>query len=108
MITNYITICRIKFAHEFTPLPEGARLARKDRAQKRNEDATVDIQSGVPFEPSYIYTILKNTSSPGVFSVEGRQEDAEEFLSCLLNGISDEMLEVSVFSNLFLTVFHLL
>ena len=23
--------------------------------------------------------------------IEGRQEDAEEFLTCLLNGISDEM-----------------
>ncbi|XP_016839579.1 ubiquitin carboxyl-terminal hydrolase 10 isoform X1 [Nasonia vitripennis] len=89
----------IKFAREFTPLSEGARLARKDRAQKRNEDAVVDIQSGVPFEPSYIYTILKNTSSSGVFSVEGRQEDAEEFLSCLLNGISDEMLELMKLAN---------
>lgn len=54
------------------------------------------------FEPSYVYTMLKNTSAAGVFSVEGRQEDAEEFLSCLLNGINDEMLEVR-FSTLFLT-----
>ncbi|XP_011498862.1 PREDICTED: ubiquitin carboxyl-terminal hydrolase 10-B [Ceratosolen solmsi marchali] len=89
----------IKFVREFTPLSEAARLARKDRAQKRNEDAAADIQSGVPFEPSYIYTILKNTSSAGVFSVEGRQEDAEEFLSCLLNGISDEMLELMKLAN---------
>ncbi len=26
--------------------------------------------------------------------VEGRQEDAEEFLTCLLNGLSDEMTEI--------------
>jgi len=31
------------------------------------------------------------------FKVEGRQEDAEEFLSCLLNGLHDEMFEVSLF-----------
>ncbi|XP_017767311.1 PREDICTED: ubiquitin carboxyl-terminal hydrolase 10-like [Eufriesea mexicana] len=84
----------IKFVHEFTPLSDGARLARKDRANKRGEDTVVDIQSGVAFEPFYVYTMLKNTSAAGVFSVEGRQEDAEEFLSCLLNGINDEMLEL--------------
>lgn len=82
--------------NEFSPLSDGARQPRKDRGHKRNEDAVVEVQSGVPFEPSYIYGILKSTSSPGVFSVEGRQEDAEEFLSCLLNGISDEMLEVTI------------
>ncbi|KAK1127021.1 hypothetical protein K0M31_004635 [Melipona bicolor] len=84
----------IKFVHEFTPLSDGARLARKERANKRGEDTIVDIQCGVAFEPFYVYTMLKNMSAAGVFSVEGRQEDAEEFLSCLLNGINDEMLEL--------------
>ncbi|KAG7199141.1 hypothetical protein KM043_018032 [Ampulex compressa] len=84
----------VKFVREFTPLSDGARLARKDRVHKRGEDSVVDIQCGVAFEPSYVYTMLKNTSAAGVFSVEGRQEDAEEFLSCLLNGINDEMLEL--------------
>ncbi len=28
------------------------------------------------------------------FKVEGRQEDAEEFLSCLLNGLHDEMIDI--------------
>ena len=87
-------LCRVKFVHEFTPLSDGARLARKERANKRGEDTIVDIQCGVAFEPFYVYTMLKNMSAAGVFSVEGRQEDAEEFLSCLLNGINDEMLEV--------------
>lgn len=82
----------MRFVREFQPLSENARLNRKDRTQKRNDNAPVDIQCGVPFEPVYVYTMLKNTSS--VFSVEGRQEDAEEFLSCLLNGICDEMLEL--------------
>ncbi|KAK0079937.1 hypothetical protein PV325_000624 [Microctonus aethiopoides] len=85
----------VRFVNEFDPLPEGQRLPRKDlRAQKKSEDVATDIQAGVAFEPSYVYTMLKNASCAGVFSVEGRQEDAEEFLSCLLNGISDEMLEL--------------
>ncbi|XP_072765297.1 uncharacterized protein Usp10 [Anoplolepis gracilipes] len=85
----------VKFVREFTPLAEAARMPRKDRVHnKKGEDTVIDIHSGVAFEPSYIYTMLKHTSAAGAFSVEGRQEDAEEFLSCLLNGINDEMLEL--------------
>ncbi|XP_012233401.1 ubiquitin carboxyl-terminal hydrolase 10 [Linepithema humile] len=86
----------VRFVHEFTPLAEAARMPRKDRKDhnKRGEDTALDIYSGVAFEPSYIYETLKNTSAAGAFSVEGRQEDAEECLSCLLNGINDEMLEL--------------
>lgn len=72
-------------------------MPRKDRIHKRGEDV-IDIYSGVAFEPSYVYTMLKHTSAAGAFSVEGRQEDAEEFLSCLLNGINDEMLEVCIYT----------
>lgn len=90
-----ISFSRVKFVHEFTPLSEGARQThRKDRNNKRNEDAMVDIQSGVPFEPVYMYSIFKNSTSAGAFLEEGRQQDAEEFLSFLLNGISEEMLKV--------------
>jgi ubiquitin carboxyl-terminal hydrolase 10 len=34
------------------------------------------------------------------FKVEGRQEDAEEFLSCLLNGLHDEMIDIVKATNL--------
>jgi len=44
--------------------------------------------TGPAFEPSYVYKILPAFE-------EGRQEDAEEFMSYLLNGINDEMIEVS-------------
>ncbi|XP_039311593.1 ubiquitin carboxyl-terminal hydrolase 10 [Solenopsis invicta] len=84
----------VKFVREFSPLTEAARMPRKDRVHKRGEDTVMDIYSGIAFEPSYVYTMLKNASAAGAFSVEGRQEDAEEFLSCLLNGINDEMLEL--------------
>lgn len=81
-------------------MTEAARMPRKDRVHKRGEDTVMDIHNGVAFEPSYVYTMLKHASAAGGFSVEGRQEDAEEFLSCLLNGINDEMLEVYIFYSL--------
>jgi ubiquitin carboxyl-terminal hydrolase 10 len=44
-----------------------------------------------------MYKMLSKIRSE-TFKVEGRQEDAEEFLSCLLNGLHDEMIEVMKFS----------
>ncbi|XP_008554104.1 ubiquitin carboxyl-terminal hydrolase 10-A [Microplitis demolitor] len=85
----------IRFINEFSPVSEDARLQRKDlRAQKNNESTANDIRMGIAFEPSYVYTMFKNSPSARGFSIDGRQEDAEEFLSCLLNSISEEMLEL--------------
>ncbi|XP_046422094.1 ubiquitin carboxyl-terminal hydrolase 10 [Neodiprion fabricii] len=92
--SNNLITNMIRFVHEFSPLAAGARLPRKDKTHKCADETVVNVQSGIAFEPTYVYTMLKNTSCASVFSVEGRQEDAEEFLSCLLNGISDEMLEM--------------
>ncbi|XP_033118074.1 ubiquitin carboxyl-terminal hydrolase 10-like isoform X3 [Anneissia japonica] len=49
-----------------------------------------DIQTGSTFEPVQVYQMLSRAKTS--FSVEGRQEDAEEFLGCLLNGMHEEML----------------
>jgi len=58
---------------------------KKDRNRKRE-----DIVTGVSFGPNYVYKMLLELE--GTFKVvEGRQEDAEEFLTCLLNGLSEEM-----------------
>lgn len=81
---------------EFNPLPASARLKRADRAarSKEGEGAAVqyDIPTGPAFEPTCVYRMLSVIRTDTM--VEGRQEDAEEFLSCLLNGLNDEMLEV--------------
>lgn len=48
---------------------------------------------GANLEPIGIRRCLGHLDG-NTFKVEGRQEDAEEFLSHLLNGLHDEMLKV--------------
>ncbi|XP_039256787.2 ubiquitin carboxyl-terminal hydrolase 10-like [Styela clava] len=50
---------------------------------------------GPSHEPEYIYKMLSTIKSK--LSERGRQEDAEEFLSCVLNGLHEEMLKVTEF-----------
>ena len=82
------------FIKEFQPLPAGQRVSRRvDKTQK--QDPNVLINCDIPFEPIYFHKMLNGMRSD-TFVVEGRQEDAEEFLCCLLNGMNDEMLEVFI------------
>ena len=50
------------------------------------------------FEHTRIELLRRRKIRSETFQVEGRQEDAEEFLSCLLDGLHDEMIEVMKFS----------
>lgn len=81
-----------KFVREFKHLPAAQRVSRRtEKNQKQDPNCLIDCD--LPFEPYYIYKMLNGIRSD-TFVVEGRQEDAEEFLGCLLNGLNDEMLEV--------------
>lgn len=82
-------MCR--FVKEFQHLPAGLRVRRHDKNQKKDQGVSIDYD--LPFEPSWMYKVLNGIRSDS-FLVEGRQEDAEEFLGCLLNGLNDEMLEL--------------
>ena len=77
-------IFRIEFVDQFEVVP--VRIG-KDRSSKKEEP-----NFGTSFEPSSIYKMLSKIRSE-TFKVEGRQEDAEEFLSCILNGLHDEMID---------------
>lgn len=77
------------------PLSPTSRLRDRKEKALRKDDGSIEVQCGAPFEPSYIYKMLNSIRSD-TFKVEGRQEDAEEFLGCLLNALNDEMLEVNV------------
>lgn len=87
----------MKFVNEFQPLPAQSRIGRKEKAL-RKDDASIDVQTGNAFEPIYIYKMLSSIHS-NTFKVEGLQEDAEEFLSCLLNALHDEMQQVFMLTN---------
>ncbi|XP_071479256.1 ubiquitin carboxyl-terminal hydrolase 10-A-like [Diadema antillarum] len=60
--------------------------------------ATADIRPGMPFEPTIIYQML-SVAQTSLAVKQGRQEDAEEFLSCLLNGLHDEMTSLIQLAN---------
>lgn len=79
---------RVQFIGEFQQLSvKNGRTQQQRQATSVATQETPDV--GPAFEPSYIYKILPSFE-------EGRQEDAEEFMSYLLNGINDEMIEVSL------------
>lgn len=83
-----------RLVKEFHHLPAGQRVGRRANKSQKKEQNCISINCDVPFEPKWIHKMLNGKRSDS-FVVEGRQEDAEEFLGCLLNGLNDEMLDVS-------------
>jgi len=67
-------------------------LSKTDKGNNHGKKV-IDIHSDTAFEPSYLHTTFRDITN---FCYNGQQEDAEKFLSRLLNGIDDEMLEVYI------------
>lgn len=98
------------FITEFKALPPNAALNRAQKQQLQQQgqqhsnstngqqqqiqqNNTQPLTCDTAFEPKWMYRALNGVRND-TFQVEGRQEDAEEFLGCLLNGLNDEMLEL--------------
>ncbi|XP_018111986.1 ubiquitin carboxyl-terminal hydrolase 10-B isoform X1 [Xenopus laevis] len=75
----------VRLMNEFTNMP----ILPKAK-QAPGEKVIKDIRPGAPFEPTYIYRLL--TVFKSSLSEKGRQEDAEEYLGFILNGLHEEML----------------
>ncbi|XP_078066722.1 ubiquitin carboxyl-terminal hydrolase 10 [Mustelus asterias] len=75
----------VRLMNEFCtmPVPSKPKPGTGDKTVK-------DIRTGIPFEPTYIYRVLTVIKSS--LSEKGRQEDAEEYLGFILNGLHEEML----------------
>ncbi|EYU42964.1 hypothetical protein MIMGU_mgv1a004286mg [Erythranthe guttata] len=81
-----------EFVGEFE-LVGGPNLKKKD---------TVELESGRPFRPSMFEGVLKNFTPDVPNSISGRprQEDAQEFLSFVMDQMHDELLKLEGQSNL--------
>lgn len=74
MLDAILDLCK-----HFEEVPSGGKKGNRE------------LRPGEPFEPTGVYQMLRKVNT--TLSIkQGKQEDAEEFLSCLLNGFHDEMI----------------
>lgn len=77
----------VRLMNEFTNMPVPPKPW-----QTLGDKVVRDIRPGAAFEPTYIYRLLTVIKSS--LSEKGRQEDAEEYLGFILNGLHEEMLSL--------------
>lgn len=80
----------MEYIHEFSDMTPSMKPSRRDKggaaaAGRRDQD----IIPGPPFEPSYVYKMLATMN--GELFKDGRQQDAEEMLSFVLNALHEEV-----------------
>jgi ubiquitin carboxyl-terminal hydrolase 10 len=68
-------------------------MSPQQSAGKSRDWNRQEIVMGIPFEPKNVYKLLTQVRT--TLSQQGKQEDAEEFLSCILNGLHEEMVQLT-------------
>ena len=81
-------ISRVEFVNEFSEM-----RYEKLHTDKPGKQRKKDLKLGEPFEPSGVYNVLPVMKTSENMFARGKQEDAEEFLTCLLNKLHEEMAE---------------
>ncbi|XP_026738266.1 proline-rich extensin-like protein EPR1 isoform X2 [Trichoplusia ni] len=85
----------VELCYEFSPLSSGGGGGggAGARGGRGAGPPALAVPGGPPLEGGAGLRVLR-AARPFPASQEGRQEDAEEFLGCLLNSLNDEMLEL--------------
>lgn len=97
MFYNWVTSLIVWFTNRVELVSNFSSNNKKPiQREIKKKDEVPDIARDTSFEPRVILNMLKAQRNE-LFPIEGRQEDAEEFLSFILNKMNDEMIEVSVF-----------
>ncbi|CAG8572304.1 993_t:CDS:10 [Paraglomus occultum] len=94
---NLLTKISKEVAHSFkskTPLVDSMVMFLKEYEQS-NVNGNAEQEYGNPFVPEYVYDAVRSLNR--FDSMKGRQEDAEEFLGFLLDGMHEEL--VAALSN---------
>lgn len=85
---------RVELCYEFSANGTTTTTNGRGRGSNASAASTGPLVPGAPpLEGGAGLRVLR-ALRPFPGSQEGRQEDAEEFLGCLLNSLNDEMLEV--------------
>nr|XP_023013334.1 ubiquitin carboxyl-terminal hydrolase 10-B-like [Leptinotarsa decemlineata] len=91
MTSTPVTFGMCRFVEQFFCLPSYF-LTKDGRVDTNSKnDQKVSINTGIPFGPTWIYKTLHNMRTDWI---DARQQDAEECLGFLLNGLNDEMFEL--------------
>lgn len=81
-----VFLYRVEFVNEFSEMKY-----EKQHSDKPGKHRKKDLKLGDPFEPSGVYNVLPVMKTSENMFARGKQEDAEEFLACLLNKLHEEM-----------------
>ncbi|KAF7492189.1 Ubiquitin carboxyl-terminal hydrolase 10 [Sarcoptes scabiei] len=78
-----------RFFSKFIPIEQKRNL------KSGNNPYLEELLNSDPFEPLFIYDTLKHIGMIQNDAQRGHQEDAEEFLSSVLNGLHEEMIKLA-------------
>ncbi|TPX38052.1 hypothetical protein SmJEL517_g00063 [Synchytrium microbalum] len=93
---NLMKMVGKRVSHSFsrrTPLTEAVIMFLNEfDIEDETQRIPPEADPSTPFAPEYVYDALKSLKK--INSTKGRQEDAEEFLGFILDGVHEELLEV--------------